>query len=118
MWLTAADAPAPDSQTAIILAVIGLLTAVLVAVATGVFTLLSARANRTEPAPPSSTSNASADLVFRDYVVGELAVNRKRDDDNDERDDLQDHELRDQREVLDEHHQRLLRLEQDRGWLQ
>jgi hypothetical protein len=118
LWLTAADAPAPDSQTAIILGVIGLLTAVLVAVVTGVFMLLSARANRTEPAPPASTPNASADLAFRDYVVGELAVNRKRDDDNDERDDLQDHELRDQREVLDEHHQRLLRLEQDRGWLQ
>lgn len=121
MWaLVAAEQPAgQDSQTQIILAIIGLLSLVLVAATGGLFSLLTAKANRTSPAPPPPTASSSpgVDLAFRDFVVGELAVNRKRDDDNDERDDVQDRELRDQRDVLDEHHQRLLRLERDRGWV-
>lgn len=97
MWhLVAAESPATaDGQTQIILAIIGLLSVVLVAAIGGLFSLLSARANRTEPAPPppSATPFPGIDLPFRDYVVGELAVNRKRDDDSDERDEIQDRRL-------------------------
>lgn len=88
MWLTAADAPA-DSQTAIILGVIGLLTAVLVALATGVFSLLSARANRTEPAPPSPVPVPAGDHVLYERI----AVLERRADDSDERFDVMDHRL-------------------------
>jgi hypothetical protein len=85
LWLVAADAPVQDSQTAIVLGVIALLTAVLVAVVGGVFTLLNTRASRTtppdQPAPPQQQP---MDLAFRDFVVGELAVARERLDDHDE----------------------------------
>lgn len=114
MWLAVAGEPATqDGQTAIILGVIGLLTAVLVPIVAGVFSLLSAKANRTAPAPPppSATPSSGTDLPFRDYVVGQLARNEQRDDDNDDRDDIQDRELRDQRYALDEHHGRLRRIE-------
>lgn len=88
----AADQPAQDGQTAIILGVIGLLTAVLVAVAGGVFSLLSARANRTSPSSPPPLSHQQ-DLAFRDYVVGELAVSRRRDDDHDDAREIFDRRL-------------------------
>lgn len=110
MWLGATEPAASDAQTAIILAVIGLLSLVLVAVVTGIFSLLTAKANRTSPAPPQS-GTPPQDLAFRDHVIGELAVGRQRDDDNDDRDDVQDHELRNQRDVLDEHHDRLSSVE-------
>lgn len=94
MWLTAADSSSQDSQTAIILGVIGLLTAVIVAVVAGVFQVLSQRASRTTPSPPPPNSSPPLfDQGFRDHVVGELAVARQRDDDNDERDDVQDHRI-------------------------
>lgn len=111
MWLLAADAPPvpQDSQTAIVLGIIALLTGVLVAVVGGVFSVLSARANRTEPSPPAPTPGM--DLAFRDYVVGELAVARQREDDSDERDDMQDRALRHQGDQLDDHEQRLRVLE-------
>jgi hypothetical protein len=89
LWLIAVDAPAPDSQTAIILGVIGLLTAVLVALATGVFSLLSARANRTEPAPPSPVPVPAGDHVLYERI----AVLERRADDSDERDEVQDRRL-------------------------
>lgn len=94
MWhLAAEQQPGQDAQTAIILGVIGLLTAVLVAVATGVFTLLSARANRTAPAPPPPTATTS----FDGEVVGNLrervAVLERRADDSDDRDEVQDRRL-------------------------
>ena len=113
MWLLAAidQQPAQDSQTAIILGVIGLLTAVLVAVATGIFSVLSARANRTSPSPPTPAPEPSVDLAFRDYVVGELAVGRQRDDDSDERDDMQDRALAHHGDQLDDHERRLRLLE-------
>lgn len=117
MWLVAAETtPSVDGQTQIILAVIGLLSVVLVTALGGLFTLLTARANRTSPAQPPATQ-PQGDLQWRDYVVGELAVNRRRDDDNDERDDVQDRRHQDAEHRLDEHHQRLLRLERDRGWV-
>lgn len=89
MWLEAVDAP-QDSQTAIILGVIGLLTAVLVAIATGVFGLLSARQNRTAPAPPSPLNGSSGDVS---QLRERVAVLERRADDNDERDDIQDHRI-------------------------
>jgi len=87
----AADPPASqDGQTAIILGVIGLLTAVLVAVATGVFSLLSARANRTAPAPPPPLLPESDAMG---HVRERLAVLERRADDADDRDELQDRRL-------------------------
>lgn len=86
MWLAVADSPAgQDAQTAIVLGVIGLLTAVLVAVATGVFSVLTARANRTTPAPVSPMG---------DHTLFErVAVLERRADDSDERDEVQDRRL-------------------------
>lgn len=95
MWLYAVEQAGQDAQTAIILGVIALLSGVLVAAVAGTFSLLSAKASRTAPAPPPPTASPSpsVDLSFRDFVVGELAVNRKRDDDSDERDEIQDRRL-------------------------
>lgn len=93
MWLEAATEPAnQDAQTAIILGVIGLLTAVLVAVATGVFSLLSAKANRTAPAPPPPTP-AAPTLDAVGHLRERVAVLERRADDSDERDELQDRRL-------------------------
>lgn len=114
MWLVEAVEPASgDGQTAIILGIIALLTAVGVAVVTGLFSLLSAKANRTTAAPPSAaaTPASSVDLAFRDSVVGQLARCDQRHNDSDERDDIQDRELRNQRDTLDAHHGRLRRIE-------
>lgn len=96
MWLVAAAEPTSQGDSnAIILGVVAGLTAILVAAVTGIFALLTAKANRTSPAPPPPTTGQTGgtDLAFRDYVVGELAVNRKRDDDADERDEIQDRRL-------------------------
>lgn len=93
MWLAAAEESAnQDAQTAIILGVIGLLTAVLVAVATGVFSLLSAKANRTAPAQPPSV-NAAPDLEVVGNLRERVAVLERRADDADERDEVQDRRL-------------------------
>jgi hypothetical protein len=87
LWLSAAEAPASsDSHTAIILGVIALLSAVMVAVATGIFQLLSARASRTEPSPPAPIPTAGQDVALYERT----AVLSQRADDNDERDDVQD----------------------------
>lgn len=91
MWLFAAETPAQDSQTAIILGVIGLLTAVLVAVATGVFSVMSARASRNAAANPPDT------IPLHERV----AVLERRADDADERDETQDRRLDQHERVLD-----------------
>lgn len=85
MWLFAAETPAPDSQTAIILGVIGLLTAVLVAVATGVFSVMSARANRTTSSPPAPVP-AVSDIEMHERV----AILEHRADSKDQADDVRD----------------------------
>ena len=89
----AAEPASQDGQTAIILGVVGALSLVLVAAVSGIFALLTAKANRTEPAPPPPTPQQGPDLAFRDYVVGELAVARARDDDHDEARELVDRRL-------------------------
>lgn len=98
MWLLAPAAPADsDPNTAIILAVIGLLTAVLVAVATGVFSLLSARQNRTGAAPPAPTP------LHADHVLYErVAVLERRTDDADERFDVMDRARARDRDEIDD----------------
>ena len=93
MWLGAAEPASQGDQTAIILGVIGALSLVLVAAVSGIFALLTAKANRTAPAPPPANSQPSQDMAFRDYVVGELAVARSRDDDHDEAREIFDRRL-------------------------
>lgn len=94
MWLVAVETPSEDPRTAVTLALIGLLSAMGVALVGGVFSWLVARANKTKPTADAATPPvAGMDLGFRDYLVGELAVARRRDDDNDERDDVQDRRL-------------------------
>lgn len=88
MWAAAGDAQTQDAQVAIILAVIGLLTAVLVAVIGGFFTMKTARASRTEPAPPTDLGPR---LDTRAYE--RIAVTERRMDDNDDRDEIQDRRL-------------------------
>lgn len=61
----------------------------LVAVATGVFSLLSARANRTAPAPPPPTPELNGVGALRERI----AVLERRADDADDRDEMQDRRL-------------------------
>lgn len=84
MWLVAADVAGGDSQP-IIVALISALGAVVVAVVGALVNLARKENNRPDAVP--------ADLPFRDHVIGELAVARQRDDDNDERDEVQDRRL-------------------------
>jgi hypothetical protein len=92
LWLTAAENPPDDSRTAVTLAVIGLLSALGVALVGGLFSWLIARQNKAAKAadPQPATPVAVMDLSFRDYLVGELAKGEQRDDNNDGRDDTQD----------------------------
>lgn len=92
MWLAAAaDPSAQDGETAIILAVIGALSLVLVAAVSGLFALLSAKANRTAPAPPPPTAAPNPDGIS--VIRERIAVLERRADDSDERDDVQDRRL-------------------------
>lgn len=94
MWLVAVETPSEDPRTAVTLAVIGLLSAMGVALVGGVFSWLAARQSKAKPTVDTAQAPvAGMDLSFRDYLVGELAVARRRDDDNDERDDVQDRRL-------------------------
>jgi hypothetical protein len=83
VWLgDAASAVAGvDAHTSLLLAIIGLLSTVLVAALGGVASVLVARANRR--ANEDGTAHIKG-LSFHDYVVGELAVNKRRLDDHDE----------------------------------
>jgi hypothetical protein len=83
VWLgDAASATAGvDAHTSLLLAIIGLLSTVLVAACGGVASVLVARANR------RATEDGTAPirgLSFHDYVIGELAVTRRRLDDHDD----------------------------------
>jgi hypothetical protein len=92
LWLVAVETPSEDPRTAVTLAVIGLLSAMGVALVGGVFSWLIARqvkARSTADQQPAAPA-AGVDLTFRDFVVAELAVARERDDNNDQRDDVQD----------------------------
>lgn len=85
-WIAAAtDVPGSDSQP-IIVALISALAGVLAAVIGGLVNMARKEGSGRADAPV-------ADLSFRDHVVGELAVNARRNDDNDERDDVQDRRL-------------------------
>jgi hypothetical protein len=99
LWLLAVEPASEDPRTAVTLAIIGLLSALGVALVGGISTVLIARQNKTRPADAQPTTPAPGiDQTFRDYLVAELAVARQRDDDNDERDDVQD-----RRHVASEH---------------
>jgi hypothetical protein len=79
VWLLAESAPS-DSRTAIILAVIGLTTGVVVAVVTGVFALLTARTNR-----DAATVAAPVTLPVEHGLYERVAVLERRADDADDR---------------------------------
>ena len=78
MWLLAEGTPS-DSRTAIVLAVIGLTTGVMVAVVTGIFALLSARANR------NAAAVAPVPLPVEHILYERVAVLERRADDTDDR---------------------------------
>lgn len=115
MWLGAENSGGADA--ALITAVWTFLGIVVTTLGTiAVQAYRSRKETTTSPAPPPSTDTALLMQLAREQ--GALV---QRADDNDERDDVQDHELRDQREVLDAHHDRLRALERlhDRlrpGW--
>lgn len=92
-----AEAPiSGDPQTAIILAVLGLLGLVLVAVVTGVFSLMSARANRVTPSLPAPVPTVTEHVLYE-----RVAVLERRADDSDERDEVQDRRLDQHERALD-----------------
>lgn len=104
MWALAAAASAPpETNLSIVIAIIGLLSGVLVAVATGVFSLLSAKQNRTAPAPPAPTADGRSAGHWHDEVSDirrdvsflreRVAVVEQRSDDTDEVLDIQDRRL-------------------------
>ena len=66
MWLIAASSGAQDTQNALVLAIVGALSGLLVALATGVFNLLTARQVRREGALPE---NAQTLLFERTAVL-------------------------------------------------
>lgn len=84
MWLgDAASAVAGvDAHTSLLLAIIGLLSTVLVTALGGVASVLVARANRR--ANEEIGGGPIRGLSFHDYVVGELAVTKRRLDDHDD----------------------------------
>ena len=88
MWLAAATG-SQDAQNALTLAIVGALSALLVALATGLFQLLAARQNR-QGAPPE---NAQTVLFERTAVLSARA------DDSDDRDEAQDRRL----DVIERH---------------
>lgn len=87
MWLAAATG-SQDAQNALTLAIIGGLSALLVALATGLFQLLTARQNRQGP-----PENAQTMLFERTAVLSARA------DDSDDRDETQDRRL----DVIERH---------------
>lgn len=79
-----------------------------------------AEPSSTPTAPHNGNGGASLLQVARD-VARDIGQLDQRANDADERDEMQDRELRDQRHVLDEHHDRLKALERfhdrhDPGW--
>lgn len=90
MWLSAAASTtpsAPDSQTAIILGIVTLLSAVLVAIIAGVFQVLSSKAGRVDPSPPSPSGLSDVEIHER------VAILEHRADAKDEADDVRDRRL-------------------------
>lgn len=89
MWLAAASGGS-EAQNALVLAIVGAGSALLVAIATGLFQLLSARQGRREEPESAQT------LLFE-----RTAVLASRADDSDERDQVQDRRLDQIERVLD-----------------
>lgn len=81
MWLAAASG-GQDAQNALVLAIVGGLSALLVALATGLFQLLAAKQNRQQ-----TPENAQTLLFERTAVLASRA------DDSDDRDETQDRRL-------------------------
>ena len=91
MWLAAASG-GQDAQNALVLAIVGALSALLVAVFTGLFQLLAARQSRQQTQVPENAQT----LLFE-----RTAVLIARADDSDERDETQDRRLDVLERVLD-----------------
>jgi hypothetical protein len=104
LWTAAAESGEPS--VAIIGAVSTFLGVVVTTVGVVAAQWLKSRYERTEPSPPGLADAAITVQLAKD--IGQLD---ERANDNDERDDIQDHELRDQRNVLDEHHSRISAVE-------
>ncbi|NUP83918.1 MAG: hypothetical protein HOV96_40970 [Nonomuraea sp.] len=107
MWqLVAAEAPAQDSNVTLILGIVGSVSLVLVAVVGGVFSLLTAKQNRTSASPPAPVPTTPVDLeavMTRLARHGErLAVLEHRAEDADARDEVQDRRLDRHDELLDD----------------
>jgi uncharacterized membrane protein YgaE (UPF0421/DUF939 family) len=81
VWLAAASG-GQDAQNALVLAIVGGLSALLVALATGLFQLLAAKQNRQQ-----TPENAQTLLFERTAVLASRA------DDSDDRDETQDRRL-------------------------
>lgn len=115
MWILAAES---DLAAALIPAVWTFLGVVVVTL--GTIAVQSMKARSDQSSTPAQTNGSSLMQVARD-VARDIGQLDQRANDNDERDDVQDRELRDQRNVLDEHHARIVALERyhdkrDPGW--
>lgn len=108
MLAAAAEATTGPSD-ALIVALGGVIVAALGALGLVLVEVVKGRNARTTASPPPPATAAPATPPVELYE--RTAVLSQRADDNDERDDVQDHELRDQRTVLDDHHSRLSHVE-------
>lgn len=106
MW-TAAEA---DLATALIPAVWTFLGVVVITLGTIAVQSLKSKSDRADTPPPSNGGGSSLMQVARE-VARDIGQLDQRAADNDQRDQLQDRELRDQRDVLDDHHERLTVIE-------
>lgn len=108
MWLTggfaaaASEVPVGGGNDALLALIGGIAVAVIGGATTVLVASINSRNTKTAPSPPApSGAGSGGDMAFRDFVVGELAVARRRDDDGDERDEIQDRRLDQIERVLD-----------------
>lgn len=106
MWigdvLLAAEPP-PDASLVAVIG--GVVVAAITTLGLVLTEVLRGRAGRNTAAAPPGPAQPAVELYERTAVLNQRA------DDNDDRDDVQDHELRDQRNALDSHHSRLTAIE-------
>lgn len=94
--MAAADPPGTGSKDELLVVAGGIVVAAIGSAGLVLSSWFSGR-NKTTPAP----TPVVPDLAWRDYVSGELAVGRRRADDGDEQDEIQDRRLDQIERVLD-----------------
>lgn len=95
----AAEVPATGGDDQLLVMIGGIIVAALGTISA---VAVAAINNRKNAQTPPATVPVGNEVQFRDYVIGELAVGRVRNDDSDDRDELQDRQLEQVFRVLDQ----------------